>query len=255
MTVSRASFPALAAYKGGARSLTVRIGCTERGTPCSVDRRGAHIANNIRGAEIDVNDPAAPRDLTVDASGLLRGGQVSGSDPVTVKVTDPSGIRRVEIVDVTGGAAVVGAEDYAPTGGVQTDHGAGCNFRFARAVPAAQLRRDAARDLAAGRPPQAARAGDRRRRQRRRARPLRGRGRHAVRPRRAQRRQRDRDRHDDRALHHAAAARTRRTIGYLSKADVRRPAAQRRRPADRQRDASPCSRATSTTTTPSCART
>ena len=33
---------------------------------------GAHIANNMRGAEIDVNDPAPPRDLTVDAAGLLR---------------------------------------------------------------------------------------------------------------------------------------------------------------------------------------
>ena len=59
VTVSKASFPALAGYPGGARSLTVRIGCTERGTPCS-STGAAHIANNIRGAEIDVNDPAAP---------------------------------------------------------------------------------------------------------------------------------------------------------------------------------------------------
>jgi hypothetical protein len=135
VTVSRASFPALAAYQGGARSLTVRIGCTDRGTPCSATA-GAHIANNIRGAEVDVTDPAAPKDLTVDASGLLRGGQVSGSDPVRVKVTDPSGIRRVEIVDVTGAPVVVGAEDYdTDNGGVQTDRGAGCNFRFASPCP------------------------------------------------------------------------------------------------------------------------
>jgi hypothetical protein len=135
VTVSRASFPALAAYQGGARSLTVRIGCTSRGTPCS-STGAAHIANNIRGAEIDVNDPAAPADLTVDASGLLSGGQVAGSDPVRVKVTDPSGIRRVEIIDVTGAPAVVGAEDYyADGGGVQTDRGASCNFRFASPCP------------------------------------------------------------------------------------------------------------------------
>src|SRR5918998_6181573 len=46
VTVSRASFPALAAYQGGARSLTVRIGRTQRGTPCSSTGAG-HIANNI----------------------------------------------------------------------------------------------------------------------------------------------------------------------------------------------------------------
>jgi hypothetical protein len=43
VTVTRASFPALASYKGGARSLTLRIGCTERGTPCS-STGAAHIA-------------------------------------------------------------------------------------------------------------------------------------------------------------------------------------------------------------------
>ena len=135
VTVSRASFPALAGYRGGARSLTVRIGCTQRGTPCS-STNAAHIASNIRAAEIDVDDPQAPRDLTVDASGLLSGGQVAGSDPVRVKVSDPSGIRRVEIVDVTGAPTVVGAEDYhVEAGGVQTDRGAGCNFRFAAPCP------------------------------------------------------------------------------------------------------------------------
>ena len=135
VTVSRASFPALAGYQGSARSLTVRIGCTQRGTPCS-STNAAHIANNIRGAEVDVSDPEAPKDLTVDASGLLRGGQVAGSDPVRVKVTDPSGIRRVEIIDVTGAPAVVGAEDYnTEGGGVQTDRGAGCNYRFASPCP------------------------------------------------------------------------------------------------------------------------
>jgi len=135
VTVSKASFPALAGYAGGARSLTLRIGCTHRGTPCS-STSAAHIANNIRGAEVDVDDPAGPRDLIVDASGLLRGGQVAGSDPVRVKVTDPSGIRRVEIVDVTGGPVVVGAEDYdTDAGGVQTDRGASCNFRFSSPCP------------------------------------------------------------------------------------------------------------------------
>jgi hypothetical protein len=138
VTVSRASFPALADYSPvlrGARSLTVRIGCTERGTPCS-STAAAHIANNIRGAEIDVNDPAGPRNLTVEASGLLRGGPVAGSDPVRVKVSDASGIHRLEIHDVTTGTVVVGTEDYdTDAGGVQTDRGASCNFRFASPCP------------------------------------------------------------------------------------------------------------------------
>jgi hypothetical protein len=135
VTVSKASFPALAGYAGGSRSLTLRIGCTKRGTPCS-STGAAKIANHIRGAEIDVSDPAAPKDLTVDASGLLRGGQVAGSDPVRVKVTDPSGIRRLEIIDVTGAPAVVGAEDYwTDGGGVQTDRGASCNYRFTSPCP------------------------------------------------------------------------------------------------------------------------
>ena len=135
VTVSKASFPALAGYQGGARSLTVRIGCTARGTPCS-STGAAHIANNIRGAQVDVNDPAAPRDLDVEASGLLGGGQRSGSDAVKVEVSDPSGIRRVEIVDVTGAPTVVGAEDYdTDSGGVQTDRGATCSFRFASPCP------------------------------------------------------------------------------------------------------------------------
>jgi hypothetical protein len=136
--VSRASFPALAGYDPthhGARTLSVRIGCTQRGTPCS-SKAVAHIANNIRRAEIDVNDPNPPANLSVEASGLLRGGPVGGSDPIKVKVSDPSGIRRLEIVDVTGAPATVGAEDYnADTGGVQTDRGATCSFRLAAPCP------------------------------------------------------------------------------------------------------------------------
>ena len=133
--VSRASFPALANYKGDARTLSVRVGCTARGTPCS-SKAGGHIANNIRAAQIDISDATPPRDLTVEASGLLQGGGVDGSSPVLLKVTDPSGIRRVEIVDVTGAPQVVGAEDYfTDAGGVQTDRGASCSFRFAAPCP------------------------------------------------------------------------------------------------------------------------
>ena len=133
--VSRASFPSLDGYRGGARTLSLRIGCWRRGSPCS-SRAGAHIANNLRRAEIDVDDPDPPRDLTVEASGLLRGGPVAGSDPVRLSVTDPSGIRRVELVDVTGPPQVVGTEDYfTDAGGVQTDRGGSCSFRLAAPCP------------------------------------------------------------------------------------------------------------------------
>jgi hypothetical protein len=136
--VSRASFPSLAGYDGSDRSLTLRIGCIRRGSPCGSTNQ-AHIANNVLSAEVDINDPAAPKTMTVEASGLLRGGPVAGSDPVMLRVSDPSGIRRVEIVDVTGGGAqIVGHEDYfTDAGGVQTDRGATCSFRYA--VPCPQL--------------------------------------------------------------------------------------------------------------------
>ena len=39
--------------------------------------------------------------MTVEASGLLAGGARGGSDPVTVTATDATGIRRVELIDVT----------------------------------------------------------------------------------------------------------------------------------------------------------
>jgi hypothetical protein len=130
-TVTRASFPTLAGYQGGARSIALRLGCFRRGTPCDVTA-GGHLGANVLGAEVDVNDPAPPANLVVDSSGLFSGGQVNGNDPVKVKVSDPSGIRRLEIVDLTD-SRIVGSEDYA-TGDV-TDKGATCSFRFAAPCP------------------------------------------------------------------------------------------------------------------------
>jgi hypothetical protein len=131
--VSRASFPALAAYKNDSRSLAVRIGCYGGSSPCDV-AGGGHLGANILGAEVDVTDPSPPANLVVDSSGLFSGGQVNGSDVAKVKVSDPSGIRRLEIVDVTGGGAtVVGSEDYSTD--ATTDKGATCSFRFAAPCP------------------------------------------------------------------------------------------------------------------------
>ena len=104
--VNRSSFPALAGYKGDATYLSVRVGCAAKGSPCKVPA-GGEIHHRIIGAAVIVSDTGLP-DPTVAATGLLAGGQRHGSDPVTVSATDASGIRRVELVDVTGEHAVVG---------------------------------------------------------------------------------------------------------------------------------------------------
>lgn len=146
-TVTRASFPALAGYRGDATTLQVAVGCFRRSSPCSV-AAGGGVANLVYGADVVLNDPTAPT-ASVEASGLLAGGGRSGSDPITLDATDNGGIRRVEIVEVTPtGSNVVGAEDYA--GRARTDTGAGCSFRLRKACP--NLRNETVRPtaLAAG---------------------------------------------------------------------------------------------------------
>jgi hypothetical protein len=110
--VTRASFPALAGYKGDANTLTLRVGCFKRATDCSV-AAGGGISHILHGSDITINDPTAPS-VTVEASGMLAGGARSGSDPVTLNASDNSGIRKVELIDVSNPAApmVVGVEDY-----------------------------------------------------------------------------------------------------------------------------------------------
>jgi hypothetical protein len=131
-TVSLRSFPALAAYNGRTNVLTLRAGCFARNSPCSVAAGGA-IAHLVLGSDVTVNDPTTPA-TTVEASGLLAGGTRNGSDPVTVTATDNSGIRRVELLDVTNAAApaVVGVEDYAE---VRTDAGRICDYSLPAPCP------------------------------------------------------------------------------------------------------------------------
>ncbi len=71
-TVSRATFPALAGYTGNATQLFLRVGCFNRGTPCSVDTGGA-ISHILHGSDVTINDPTPPA-VTVEASGLLASG-------------------------------------------------------------------------------------------------------------------------------------------------------------------------------------
>ena len=136
--VTRASFPALAGYKGDATSLSLRLGCFKRGSVCGVGQ-GGFVVNGLFGAVVTLEDPTAPNPPVVEASGLLAGGARNGADPVRiVRATDGTGIRRAEIVDVTDPSAprIVGAEDYDTTSsGTRTDAGASCAYRVAHACP------------------------------------------------------------------------------------------------------------------------
>ena len=195
-TVSRASFPALAGYTGDATTLQIAVGCFNGtvNTACTV-AAGGGISHLISGARIVLNDPTRPS-ADVEASGLLAGGRRAGSDAVTFDATDNGGIRRVEIVDLSGGG-------LCRRRGLQRR----LAHRLRRdllvppqeGVPEPQ-ERDRPPDEPGGRPADAPAARHRRRRQRDRAGPVRGRRRHAVRPRAAQRQRRHRRRQADRAL-------------------------------------------------------
>jgi hypothetical protein len=131
-TVSRASFPALAGYSGRATSLQIVVGCFNgsKNTACTT-AGGGSIANLISGARVVLNDPTRPA-ASVEASGLLSGGRRNGSDAVTLDAGDNGGIRRVEIVDLSGGG-IVGTEDYGA--GARTDKGGTCSPRLRKACP------------------------------------------------------------------------------------------------------------------------
>lgn len=132
-TVTKASFPELAGYRGDATTLQISVGCFNRATPCSVGPGGS-VSNAIYGARVVLNDPV-PATVAVEASGLLAGGQRNGSDPVTVTASDNAGIKRIEIVDVTPGttARIVGRESY--DGENLTDKRGQCSFAFVHACP------------------------------------------------------------------------------------------------------------------------
>lgn len=152
--VRLAGFRGLRDYRGDATTLSLRVGCFRRGTPCGVAAGGA-INHLLFGTGITVEDPVAPSELVVEASGLLSGGERSGSDPVRIaRATDNTGIRRAEILDVTDAAAprVVGAEDYdTRASGTRTDAGGSCAYRLARPCPNLEGETLSAGSLPAGR--------------------------------------------------------------------------------------------------------
>ena len=168
-TVSRASFPALAGYTGDATTLQHRGRLLQRPAEHGLHdgrrrRRSAHL---LSGPRVVLNDPTPPG-ASVEASGLLAGGRRNGSDAVTLDATDNGGIRRVEIVDLSGGRAGrrrprTTAPARAPTAGAHLL--AAAAPRRARTSAA----RPSAPTSAAGRPAHAEGPRHRHRRQRHRA--------------------------------------------------------------------------------------
>ncbi len=131
--VTRASFASLGGYGGGARSLSLGVGCFNRSSPCGIAAAG-RVFNGLRGAVVTLDDPSAPT-VTVSASGLLTGGPRSGSDPVTLSAADNSGIKAVQLLDVTAGAPVIVGSEVYDSGATLTDAKAGCSYRLVVPCP------------------------------------------------------------------------------------------------------------------------
>ena len=142
-TTSLRQFGALAGYKGDATTLSIQVGCFKRNTDCSAPA-GGRVYHVLYGIDVTINDPQPPVP-TVSAEGLLAGGPRNGSDPVVLRATDNTGIRRVELHDVTvaGAPQLVGAEDYTAA---KTDAGATCSARLAKTCP--ELARETVRPTA-----------------------------------------------------------------------------------------------------------
>lgn len=112
---------ALDGYKGDATTMTIRVGCFKRKADCS-GPSGARVFHVLYGIDLTINDPQPPAP-TVAAEGLLAGGPRRGSDPVVMSATDNAGIRRIELLDVTGVPTLVGVRNSS------------CNVRLARPCP------------------------------------------------------------------------------------------------------------------------
>jgi 5-hydroxyisourate hydrolase-like protein (transthyretin family) len=130
-TVTKASFRSLAGYANNANRLALLVGCFPRGNPCSLT--GGVINNALFGASVELIDHVAPA-LSVEAFGLLGGGQPTGLEPVRFTSTDNTGVRKAEILDVTdpSNPVAVATEDYSA---VLNDKAAGCSIRLARPCP------------------------------------------------------------------------------------------------------------------------
>jgi 5-hydroxyisourate hydrolase-like protein (transthyretin family) len=130
-TLTKASFRSLAGYGNNANRLALLVGCFPRGNPCSLT--GGVINNALFGASVELIDNVVPA-LSVEAFGLLGGGQPTGREPVRFSASDNAAVRRAELLDVTdaNNPVVVASEDYAV---VLNDRGGGCSFRLTRPCP------------------------------------------------------------------------------------------------------------------------
>jgi hypothetical protein len=117
VSVTAANYAETVGYRGDATTLKVTIGCWN--DPCSLmtDNAGDRgtLSWGITGATVTIDDPVAPKLDRVFPSGIATPNTVVGGDePLTFDASDNAGIRRAELLDVTGGATqVVGARDFA----------------------------------------------------------------------------------------------------------------------------------------------
>jgi hypothetical protein len=115
-------------YRGDARFVRFTVGCYTQS--CALETDGASRVGSIFaavfGATVTVNDPTAPKVARVFPTGLAAGGLVGGSEPLTFDASDGSGIKRAELLDVTGDPKVVATKDFA------------CDYSYAAPCPAGQ---------------------------------------------------------------------------------------------------------------------
>jgi hypothetical protein len=136
VTLSKADSPRSSVVQGTAPSMAIYAGCwAGRGAVCSLGASDS-VQTQLIGSRITIDDPVPPVISGPDAGkGLLAAGTRSGAEPVTFSANDNSGIRRVEILDVTDAAnpSVVASEDYNT--GPNTDAGARCDYTRPRPCP------------------------------------------------------------------------------------------------------------------------
>ena len=114
VTVSKATFGRLTGV-ADTSNLTIDVGCYAAN--CSA-RSDANVFTTLYGAVVTVSDDSRPAVSAAGDSGLMAGGSRGGDEGIRFSASDNVGVRRAQILDLTGGTPrVVGTKgngcDYA----------------------------------------------------------------------------------------------------------------------------------------------
>ena len=129
VTLSKSDSPNLLTRQPTATSMSLQAGCWVTAPDICGMAAGSISQLELNGSRVTIDDERPPVVSAVKAGvGLLAAGVRSGDEPMTFSADDDTGIRRVEIVDVTDAAnpIVVASEDYGT--GPNTDAGKRCDF-------------------------------------------------------------------------------------------------------------------------------